>query len=297
MANARRGQAAAITSGFVLLESVEARHGVSTGISAADRAQTILTLADPHPRSKMIVKPGHIFPVAVREGGVLVKSTLAEGASDITNLAGFGSVAVLSEALTASGELLTEIDFEKLCTREKIPLIKLSQVINHRLRTERLVQRAASANLPTQLGGLLVSHLYHCPLHDGDHVALVKGNIQGDRPVLTRVQPEFTFADVFGGNNPPSRSRLQQALRAIEAEGRGIIVYLRRTEPGALSEQVNHWSEEFRHKGAYIMREYGLGAQILRDLGVTKVELLTDSQKNIPGLSTFGLEIAGYRSL
>lgn len=297
MASARRGQAANLAQTFSLLESVEARHGVTTGISAADRAQTIRTLADPQPHPRIIIRPGHIFPVAVREGGVLVKSTLPEGASDITSLAGYGPVAVLSEALSADGSYLEESEYHRLCTHEAIPLIRLSDVITHRLRNERLVERLASASLPTRTGGLLTTHLYRSTIHGGEHMALVKGEISGDIPVLTRVQTEFTFSDVFGGNNPPSRARLHQALHIIEQEGKGVVIYLRRSEPGTLSEQVRSWSKEFRQKGAYTMREYGLGAQILRDLGVRKVELLTDSQKQIPGLGTFGLEISGYRSL
>ncbi|RIL00863.1 MAG: bifunctional 3,4-dihydroxy-2-butanone-4-phosphate synthase/GTP cyclohydrolase II, partial [Proteobacteria bacterium] len=177
------------------------------------------------------------------------------------------------------------------------PLITLSALTRHRLENEALVYRAAEARLPTQLAGELRTFVYRSRLHHGEHLALVKGEIAPDKPVLTRVQPEFTFADVFGGDNPPSRAQIKRSLQAIGERECGVFVYLRRASEGQLSSQISRWEQRFNEKPASMMREYGLGAQILRDLGVRKVELLTGSKKNLVGLKTFGIEIVSQLPL
>lgn len=276
--------------------SVEAREGVTTGISACDRAKTIAILGDDIPNPKQLVSPGHIFPVLTREGGVLVKNALPEAAVDMVSIAGSSPVAVYLDLLDADGNLMNQAAQELLAKREDLPIFELSEIVRYRLQHEKLISKVAEAMLPTKLGGEMRSLVYRSALHGGEHFALVCGDISGDAPVLTRVQPEFTFADVFGGNNPPTKNQLDESIREIGKQGRGVLVYLRRTNPGSLEKQVRSWSSEFFDNKAASMKEYGVGAQILRDLGVKKIELLTNSKRQFVGLSTFGIEIVGQRA-
>lgn len=280
-----------IDKGFAICTSVEAREGVTTGISASDRAETLKILGDPLPNPRKLVQPGHIFPVATRDGGVLVKTALPEGALDIVRIAGFTDAAVFLEIVGGDGELPSWEDLSCLCQQEGIPSITLAELVRYRLETEPLVSRVAEAKLPTRLGGEFRAYLYRSSIHGGEHVALVKGTIDPETPILTRVQPEFTFSDVFGGKNPPTKRQLQRALEIIGERDSGIFLYLRRPLPGQLTEQVESWELKYREKPAAMMREYGIGAQVLRDLGVRKIELLTSSRRKLLGLHTFGIDI------
>lgn len=277
--------------------SVEAREGVTTGISAADRARTIILLGDENPNPKLLVSPGHIFPVVCKDGGVLVKSALPEAAVDMSLISGSTDAAAYLDLLDSSGRLMTSAEGAEFAGRAGLPLISLSQIVRHRLHHEKLISKIAEASLPTKFGGEMRSCVYRSALHGGEHMALICGDISGDAPVLTRVQPEFTFADVFGGGNPPTRIQLDSALQAIGREGRGVLVYLRRTNPGSLEKQVQSWSGEFFGNKGASMKEYGIGAQILRDLGVKKIELLTNSKRSFSGLDNFGIEVAGRRPI
>ncbi|MBX7144127.1 MAG: 3,4-dihydroxy-2-butanone-4-phosphate synthase [Oligoflexia bacterium] len=271
--------------------SVEAREGVSTGISAADRARTVSILGEAQPVARKLVTPGHIFPIETRPGGVLVRNSLHEGALDVTTLAGFSDAAILVDLIGPSGEYLSAEAAALLAKREGLPVLSLSQLVRHRLQSERLVQRVAEARLPTRLAGELRSFVYRSHLFEGEHVALVKGNVETDEPILTRVQPEFTFGDVFGGNSPASRNTLLGAMKAIGDRGRGVLIYLRRTELGELRRQVATWKECVDAQSPSLMRQYGIGAQILRDLGVSRIELMTNSKRHLAGLQPFGLQI------
>lgn len=279
--------------------SVEARQGVSTGISIADRVTTIRILGEDKSDPKKLVSPGHIFPVEVNHAGVLAKNSLAEGAYDfVCNLnKGLNNAAVFSDLLDHNGNLLSLEGQEKLSLEHNIPQISLSDIIRYRLMSETLVSRIAQAKLPTKIGGDLVSYVYKSNLFGGEHLALIKGNITEDSVVLTRVQPEYTFADVFGGGNPPSRKTLLKSLEQIEKSDCGVLIYLRRPEQGQLTEQVSAWSSKYSEKPAAVMREYGIGAQILSDIGVRKIELLTNSKKKLVGLNTFGIEIVATREI
>lgn len=277
--------------------SVESRHGVSTGISVKDRARTIATLGQSQPNARMLVKPGHILPLKVKDGGVLVKQALPEGALDLVKISGFADASLLIECLDKSGEYLGASAAQELAEKWKIPFTTLDDLTRYRLESEKLIFRVAEAKLPTRSAGEMRGILYQSSLHGGEHLALIKGEITSEDPILTRVQPEFTFGDVFGGSNPPTRKQLLGSLEAIAQRGRGVLVYLRRPVAGQLCEQVNSWSSKFQEKPASMMREYGVGAQILRDLGIKKVELLTNSKKNLAGLTTFGIEIIKQRAL
>ena len=280
-----------------MCESVEAREGVTTGISAADRSLTISILGEPTPVPRKLVKPGHVFPVLAKEGGVLVKNALPEGALDLARLAGFTDAAVFIDLLDSDGAMMNRAAVEELAKREGLSAVTLAELVRHRLTTERLVYRYAEARLPTHQAGELRSVIYKSTIHEGEHIALVKGDLTGTDPVLTRVQAEFTFGDVFGGNNPPTRSQIQRSLKAIGDQGRGILLYLRRPAAGQLRRQVGSWESEFRDRAISNIREYGLGAQILRDLGVHRVDLLTGSPVDTAGLAAFGIEIVSQRPI
>ncbi|NDC38949.1 MAG: hypothetical protein EBZ48_13015 [Proteobacteria bacterium] len=270
--------------------SVEAREGVTTGISAADRAITVSILGEQVPNPRKLVKPGHIFPVEVRDGGVLMKAALPEGALDLVRASGCGEAAFFSDALSSDGALLGEPAAVSLGAASGLPVVKLTTLIEHRLTKELLIERVAEAKLPTEAAGELRSIIYRSRIHGGEHIALVKGEIDPEQPVLTRVQPEFTLGDVFGGRQPPTRIQLLKSLQTIGARGSGVLVYLRQPTAGELSQQVAgpHLAGVSR---AAQMREYGIGAQILRDLGVRKVELLSASGRSLAGIQTFGIEI------
>ncbi len=277
--------------------SVEAREGVTTGISASDRAKTVSLLGCETPYPRMLVQPGHVFPVCIREGGTLVRHALPEGAYDLVRLSCGENTACFIDLLGSDGEFLDAQAQNELASSHSLPLFTMSDIVRYRLEHEKLVTRVAEAKLPTQLAGELVSYVYKSPLSGGEHVALVKGEITPEKPTLVRVQPESTFADVFGGKNPPSRTALHNSLKEIGRNESGVLVYLRRPEIGQVQKQVTNWQESATTKPATMMQEYGLGAQILRDLGVKKIELLTRSTKDLIGLKPFGIEIVTQRPI
>jgi 3,4-dihydroxy 2-butanone 4-phosphate synthase/GTP cyclohydrolase II len=283
-------------AGLNICISVEAREGVTTGISAADRAQTLRILGARDPQPRKLVQPGHIFPIEVRPGGVLVRNALPEGAVDIVTIAGFTATAALIDLLDPAGQLVQGGAIAQFAAEHAIPCIALSDLTRYRLETEKVVYRIAEAKLPTVLAGDLRSYIYKSSIHGGEHVALVKGNIDSAEPTLVRVQPENTFSDVFGGAGA-SRRQMHAALAAIGQRGRGVLLYLRRTSSGELGQQVSAPAYPERAEPKALMREYGLGAQILRDLGVRKIELLTGSKKSLIGLDSFGIEIVSQTPL
>lgn len=277
--------------------SVEAREGVTTGISSADRACTLRVLGEPSPNPRKLVKPGHIFPVEVREGGILVKNALPEAALDVVKLSGGTDAAAYIDMLTENGGFYSTKDTHLIAQRHGLPVFGLDELTRHRLSTETLVHRVAEAKLPTIYAGELRSCIYKSSIHDGEHLALIKGEIRPDVPVLTRVQPEITFTDVFGGSANPSRKHLHESLRRIGENGSGVLIYLRRPFRGQLKEQISALKSGVTPRSPAMMRDYGLGAQILRDLGVKKIELLTNSPRDLSGVKTFGIEIVAQRAL
>ncbi len=286
-----------INSQLNICLSVEAREGVTTGISVADRTATIKVLGEASPNARKLVKPGHIFPVEVREGGTLVKNALPEAALDLVKICGASEAAVFVDVLNESGDLIDIAAAGELAGRLSIPRLTLSDLMRYRLENEKLVFKVAEARLPTRLAGELKSCVYRTSLHEAEHFALVKGEIDPTKPVLTRVQTEHTCADVFGGLSTPSRKHLRDCLRAINQQGCGVFLYLRSPFAGILREQVSDPQADKVKKPMALMREYGIGAQILRDLGVRKIELLSSSNKVLSGISTFGIEIVAQKPL
>lgn len=273
--------------------SVEAREGISTGISAADRAATIRILGEKDPNPRKLVKPGHIFPVRTRQGGVLVRSSLPEGALDLVRMSGFSEAAAFADVLHAKGSLASLSDLQQLSQQEEIPLFRIAEIVGERLRHEKLVYRVAEAKLPTQVAGEMISIAYRSDVYKGEHIALTLGDLASDEPVLVRVQPESTYTDLFGSLQSTTAGVLSGALQEIGKARRGVLIYLRSVDSGLLSKQLTGGN---RQRSA-VMKEYGVGAQILRDLGVSRITLLSNTKKPIAGLESFGLEIVGYHPL
>jgi 3,4-dihydroxy 2-butanone 4-phosphate synthase/GTP cyclohydrolase II len=279
--------------------SVEAREGITTGISAADRALTVSILGAESPQPRALVKPGHIFPVETREGGVLVKLAIPEGAVDLARLAGFTDAALFVDLLDQHGEIMGAAAARAFGDTHTIPVVSLTELIAHRLECEPLVIRVAEARLPTTLAGEVQAIVYRSRIHDVEHIALVKGDVRGDEPVLVRVQAESTVTDVFGGPAPSSRLHLQNALRAIGDRNRGVFLYLRRPfiDDKSYNVQSLEVSDVAHGAAPAMMREYGVGAQILRDLGVTRIELLTATPRALAGLPSFGIHVISQHSI
>lgn len=255
------------------LISVEARVGVTTGISAFDRAKTISILGEKRPNPRALVKPGHIFPVVARDGGSLVKGSLVEGALDLVIAAGFSDASLYVELLD-DGAPPTAESIEKI----DCPKIKLSELIAHRLNNENLVELIAESKVPLRDFGLAEAKVFYVPLHGVEHVAFIKGKITKDKPIMTRVQRESTIDDLF-----VSDGVLQKSLKRLGEEDSGIFLYLRRPEKNSLREQLTDTPK---------MREYGIGAQVLKLLGAQKLNLLSSTTTSYLGLDAFGLEIS-----
>jgi 3,4-dihydroxy 2-butanone 4-phosphate synthase/GTP cyclohydrolase II len=275
--------------------SVEAREGVTTGISADDRATTLRILGHPTAQPRALVKPGHIFPVATHDGGVLAKATIAEGALDTVKEAGFVDAALFVDLLSSSGELASNDEARALANREGIPVATLSELISHRLLREPLVTRVAESRIPTALAGDVRALIYRSRIDDVEHIALVKGDISPESPVLVRVQSENTLSDVFGATPSSSRTLLHAALTAIGEHDCGVFLYLRRPHIEATTARERESTQPAQ--SSVLMREYGVGAQILRDLGVSKIELLTSTPRALVGLPSFGLTIISQRPI
>jgi 3,4-dihydroxy 2-butanone 4-phosphate synthase/GTP cyclohydrolase II len=298
------------TSQLIWFNSVEARSGISTGISASDRATTISNLAAIMPDPKRLVSPGHVFPVLSKTGGILLKAGLAEAALDLVKIISqpgnlsnsivSDPVALFSMVYDTNGERLKAEAISSIPSLRDLPHFDLSQLITYRLQHEQLVARVAEAKLPTKQAGELSAIIYKTQHHQGEHLALVKGSISSEKAILTRVQVESTFSDVFGGsvthdNMHHSKEQIEIALREIGKHSQGILLYLRRPNTGQLKDQILKVKQAATSSNPVnqitSMREYGIGAQILRDLGAKKLSLLVEKIRNYDALATYGLEV------
>ena len=303
---AARGNA----DGFEFAVSVESRHGVTTGISSADRAKTLQTIAITNDAKREIVTPGHIFPLVARKGGVLVRSGIAEAAVDLMKLAECAPVAAICQCLNTTGGLVNEAEIELLHKQQGFPVATVTAIIRHRLATERLVERIASAQLPTQIAGEFSAVCFLSHIDQAEHLVLVKGEIAGGEPVLVRVQAEDRLGDLLGGDHALGLERIRHALQSIEQRGRGVFVYIRHPRRGVLERQINRLKGAAGAQEEPVMREaamggaraaelqeFGIGAQILKSLGVRKLILLSNSDRPIKGLDAFGLELVSREPL
>jgi 3,4-dihydroxy 2-butanone 4-phosphate synthase/GTP cyclohydrolase II len=280
-----------------MFASVEARNNVTTGISASDRAQTLNVLGASVPNARAIVSPGHIFPILAKSGGILEKPAITEAALDCSTLAGFTDAALWVYLIDQNGVAYDPAKASTLAEKLNWPHINISDLLRHRLTIDATVREVANANLPTELGGDFKAYIFHSDIYQGEHIALVHGDISKE-PVLTRVQSESTLSDVFGGQQ--SKSLLEQSLKKIKDNGSGVLIYLRRSAAGQIANQIaaqiNPQTPSTANNMA-LMRNYGVGAQIIRALGIKKINLLSNSNKSIDGLGLFGVEIVSITDL
>ena len=288
--------------GTAFCESIDARSGVTTGISAADRTRTILQTLDPDCRASDLARPGHVFPLRAREGGVLVRAGQTEAAVDLSRLAGLTPAGVICEIMNQDGTMARVPELLEFCARHSLKMISVADLIRYRMKTERFVRRIAEGCVNTEFGEFRTI-AYESDLSAEKHLALVRGEVAGRENVLVRMHARCTYGDIFGSTACECGRLVRNSLRAIAEEGAGVLVYLHESGPGFRVEKdlrgeprlVSHGRDFMHYKGEdgqrQLQHEHGLGAQILSDLGLHTIRLLTNHPRKIVALEGFGIEI------
>ncbi|MGD8496239.1 MAG: bifunctional 3,4-dihydroxy-2-butanone-4-phosphate synthase/GTP cyclohydrolase II [Gemmatimonadales bacterium] len=297
-----RGQDPNGTAFTVSIDAVEEK-GVSTGISAADRARTIQVAVDPNSRPHHLLRPGHIFPLRAKKGGVLQRVGQTEASMDLARMAGLKPAGVICEILNPDGSMARRPELDEFSREHEIPFITVAQIISYRLKHESLVHRVAEATLPTRFGEFRIIG-YSNDVDGREHVALVKGEVKDQDDVLVRVHSKCLTGDVFGSARCDCGPQLEAAMKLVAEQGAGVIVYLDQEGRGIglLNKLRAYQLQDEGHDTVEAnqilgfppdLRNYGIGAQILADLGLRKIHIMTNNPKKLSGLEGFGLEITG----
>ena len=296
-----RNNTSPFQTGFTV--SIEAKLGVTTGISAADRATTILTAVADDAKASDLVRPGHIFPLRARDGGVMVRVGQTEGSVDLARLAGLKPSGVICEVMDDDGTMARMPALEVFSEKHGIGIVTIADLVEYRMRNEFFVHRAAETTIPTEHGGEFKIIAFENDVDDQLHIALVKGDIDAEKPVLVRVHSECMTGDIFGSLRCDCGDQLHRAMAMMEKEGSGVVIYLRQEGRGIglvnklkayeLQQKQGLDTVEANRKLGFKddLRDYGIGAQMLRNLGVRKMRLLTNNPKKMVGLDGYGLSI------
>ena len=290
------------TFGTAFTESIDARDGVTTGISAADRTRTILQAIDPNCRPADLARPGHMFPLRAREGGVLVRAGQTEASVDLARLAGLSPAGVICEIMNEDGSMARVPQLVEYCKRHGLKMISVAELIRYRLKNERFIRRTAEGRIQTAFGDFRAI-AYTSDLDPETHIALVKGDVSGKENVLVRMASRCMFGDVFASTSCDCARLVQRSMQAIAEAGEGVLVYLHGTGPGfrivregfEAPQLASHDRDFMHYKGEagqrQLQHEHGIGAQILSDLGLHTIRLLTNHPRKIVALEGFGIEI------
>ena len=276
--------------------SIEAREGVTTGISAADRARTIAVAIDPNSRRTDIVSPGHVFPLTAREGGVLVRAGHTEAAVDVARLAGLNPSGVICEIMNDDGSMARTPDLVQFARHHGLKIGTIADLIAYRRRNDKLVRRTLETTLNSLYGGIWKMVLYVNTAAYAEHIALVKGDVRGGEPVLARVHALNVLDDVLGDLDGGKGGQLHGAMRMVAEAGRGVILLIREPRPTSLGERI-HARLEGREVANDQLRDYGVGAQMLLDLGVSQMILLSNTKRTIIGIEGYGLSVVEQRPI
>jgi 3,4-dihydroxy 2-butanone 4-phosphate synthase/GTP cyclohydrolase II len=288
--------------GTAFTESVDAKDGVTTGISAYDRSHTIQVAIDPASRPNDLARPGHVFPLRARKGGVLVRAGQTEASVDLARMAGMVPAGVICEIMNDDGTMARVPELSEFCRQHNMKMLTVAELIRYRMAHERYVRRQAEAMVPTAYGEFRMI-AYESEITDESHIALVKGDVEhaGDEPVLVRMHSHCLVGDVFGASGCECRNVIDAAMRRIAQEGRGALIYLHSTSKGYSVERLgDRMTIQFHHEQRLptlpesqrkTQREIGIGAQILSDLNLKRIRLLTNRPRKVAGLEGFGIEI------